>query len=109
MVLSILHQNVRSLIANGQESKHFIEELSVKPNITCIQETWLKPSLDFIIHGYTAVRKNRSSAIKVITFIKQGSNYRERCLIVHMRWEMAKLQYAETLMLIVGKYKTDDY
>ena len=61
MTLSILQWNARSLIANGQELKHFIEEIDVKPNIICIQETWLKPSLEFIIHGYTAVRKDRDT------------------------------------------------
>lgn len=39
MGLSILQWNARSLVANGQELKHFIEEQAVKPNIICIQET----------------------------------------------------------------------
>ncbi len=51
MGISILQWNARSLISNGQELKCFIEELSVKPNVICVQETWLKPSLDFIIMG----------------------------------------------------------
>lgn len=77
MGLSILQWNARSLIANGQELKHFIEEQAVKPNIICIQETWLKPSLDFIIHGYVSVRKDRNTAGGgVATFIQQGINYR---------------------------------
>lgn len=40
MVLSILQWNARSLIANGQELKQFIEESPVKPDIICVQETW---------------------------------------------------------------------
>lgn len=74
----IMQWNARSLIANGQELKHHIQELSVKPNIICIQESWLKPTFDFIIYGYTSVCKDRSSAAGggVVTFIQQGFNYR---------------------------------
>lgn len=38
--------NARSLIANGQQLKGFIENLKKKPEILCVQETWLRPSLD---------------------------------------------------------------
>ena len=34
----ILQWNARSLIANGQEFKGFIEELKDKPDVICIQE-----------------------------------------------------------------------
>lgn len=78
MVLTILHWNARSLIANGSELKHFIEEQRVKPNIICVQETWLKSSFDFIIHGYTVIRKDRCSGAGggVATFIQQGLSFR---------------------------------
>lgn len=78
MGISIFQWNARSLISNGQELKCFIEELSVKPNVICVQETWLKPSLDFIIHGYTAVRKDRSHVTGggVATFVQQGIDFR---------------------------------
>ena len=39
MVLSILQWNARSLCSNGQEFKKYIEELSEKPNVICLQET----------------------------------------------------------------------
>lgn len=49
MVLIILQWNARSLIANGQEFKKYIDNLSEKPNIICVQETWLIPKIDFVI------------------------------------------------------------
>ena len=61
MVLIILQWNARSLIVNGQEFKKYIDDLSERPNVLCIQETWLKPELDFIIKGYTAIRRDRKS------------------------------------------------
>ena len=61
MVLILLQWNARSLIANGQEFKKYIDNLRQKPNVICIQETWLKPQLDFIIKGYAAVRRDRES------------------------------------------------
>ena len=62
MMFSLLQWNARSLIANGQELKKFIRDSEVIPQIVCIQETWLKPCLDFVIPGYIGLRKDRSDA-----------------------------------------------
>lgn len=59
MMLIILQWNARSLIANGQEFKKYIDNLIEKPHIICIQETWLKPQMDFIIKGYNVIRNDR--------------------------------------------------
>lgn len=40
------YSSVECLI-NGQEFKGFNKGLRNKPDIICIQETWLKPTLDF--------------------------------------------------------------
>lgn len=106
MVLSILQWNARSLIANGQELKQFIEESPVKPDIICVQETWLKPSLDFIIYGYTAVRKDRSSAIGggVITFIQQYCNYRTICVEKNLEMVIIEIWANKTKFKIVNFY-----
>lgn len=50
--------NARSHIAIGQEFKGFIEDLSDKPDIGSIHETWLKPVLDFVIKGYISLRRD---------------------------------------------------
>lgn len=49
MVFAILQWNAWSLCSNGQEFKRYIEERSEKPNVICVQETWLRPHLDFIL------------------------------------------------------------
>ncbi|KAI2660328.1 putative RNA-directed DNA polymerase from transposon BS [Labeo rohita] len=43
-----------------------------------LDETWLRPNLDFVIRGYVAVRRDRDegSAGGCATFIKQGLPYR---------------------------------
>ena len=55
----VLQWNARSLIANGQEFKGFIQDLSYKPDVICVQESWLKRSLDFVIKGYSSIRRDR--------------------------------------------------
>lgn len=74
----ILQWNARSLLANGQEFKHFIKEIDEKPVVICVQETWLKPNLDFVIHGYTVIRKDRNQGGGggCATFIKLDIPYR---------------------------------
>ncbi len=78
MVLLIFQWNARSLIANGQEFKKLISDLENKPDIICVQETWLKPQLNFVLQGYVVIRKDRKQGNGggVATFIKQGVGYR---------------------------------
>lgn len=105
MTLAILQWNAGSLAANGQELKHFIVEQDVKPNIICIQETWLKPSLDFIIYGYTAIRKDRDTAGGgVATFIQQGINYRNLNIDKEIEAVMVEIWVSKTKIKIVNFY-----
>lgn len=73
----ILQWNARSLIANGPEFKGFIDELEVQPDIICVQETWLKPTLDFVIRGYISIRRDREEGGGggCGIFIKRGIQY----------------------------------
>lgn len=59
MVIKIFQWNSRSLISNGQDFKHFISNSVDKPHVICIQETWLKPEINFVLHGYIGVRRDR--------------------------------------------------
>lgn len=59
MVISVLQWNARSLISNGQEFKKVIDDKEFKPHVICIQETWLKSHLDFVIQGYISIRRDR--------------------------------------------------
>lgn len=74
----IMQWNARSLIANGQELKHMLDGLEHKPEIICIEETWLKPQLDFKIPGYKCERKDRENIVGggCATFIRNGIQYR---------------------------------
>lgn len=93
MMVCILQWNARSRIANGQEFKKLMWDLEIKPDFVCIQETWLKPCLDFVIPGYTCLRKDRSdrSGSGCATFVKSGIQYKVweydsslECLIVEI-------------------------
>ena len=52
LMFYILQWNARSLIANGQEFKRFVDVFKDKPEMLCVQKTWLKPCLDFVVPGY---------------------------------------------------------
>lgn len=59
LMVFVLQWNARSLLANGQEFKKYVDDLPSKPDVICVQETWLKPNLDFRIVGYVSVRCDR--------------------------------------------------
>jgi hypothetical protein len=40
-MVSILQWNAQSIKAHGPEMKKEIEDLEIKPDIICVQETWL--------------------------------------------------------------------
>ena len=58
MVL-ILQWNANSVKAHGHELKNTINEWTNKPDILCIQETWLQPEKSFFLSGYDFHRKDR--------------------------------------------------
>lgn len=74
----VLQWNARNLIANGQEFKGLVEKCKEKPDIICVQESWLKPNLDFVIKGYDGVRKDRKEGNGggCVPFVKRGVQYR---------------------------------
>lgn len=78
IALLILQWNARCLIANGQDFKQFIYSQKEKPDLVCIQESWLKPQLDFIIEGYVANRRDRRDGAGggCVTFVKEIISYR---------------------------------
>lgn len=48
----------------------------MKPDVICIQETWLKPHLDFNIRGYKVIRQHSDNGRGgCATFIKEGISY----------------------------------
>ncbi len=77
-MVSVLQWNARSLYANGLEFKSYINQMKVKPEVICIQESWLKPKLEFVLKGYIRVRRDREAGKGggCITFVKEGIPYR---------------------------------
>ena len=57
--LIILQWNAQSIIAHGSELKHFIYKSIDKPDFICIQESWLKYSINYKLDNYSIVRKDR--------------------------------------------------
>lgn len=55
-----LQWNSMSLLTDGQEYKHFIKETDVKPAVVCVQQTWLEPPLDFVVHEFMVTMKYRN-------------------------------------------------
>ena len=82
MLFYILQWNARSLIANGQELKKVVDIGEDKPDLICIQETWLKPCLDFVIPGYDSVREDLKEGTGggCATFVKAGVQYQRVAL-----------------------------
>lgn len=92
MVLIILQCNGRSLTANGQECILFIAEQYNKPHVICIQETWLKPPLDFKVQGYNNVLRGRISGVEggVATFVMEGIKF--RAVKIFNKYEVVEIE-----------------
>lgn len=77
LMFYILQWNARSLVANRQEFNRFVDEFKDLPELLCIQETWLKPCLDFVIPGYESVRYDRSEKAGggCATFVRSDVQY----------------------------------
>ena len=50
--LLILQWNAQSLIAHGNELKHYIYNSQDKPDFICIQETWFKNTISYKLDNY---------------------------------------------------------
>ena len=106
MVFLLLQWNARSLIANGQVFKSFIEEAEDRPDIVCIQETWLRPHLDFIIPGYESVRSDRieSQGSGCATFVREGIAFRRISTITEIECVVIEICKADGNMVVVNLY-----
>lgn len=60
LMFYILQWNAQSLVANRQDLKRFLDAFKENLTLICIQETELKPALNFVIPGYVGFRKNRN-------------------------------------------------
>jgi endonuclease/exonuclease/phosphatase family metal-dependent hydrolase len=53
----VMHWNARGIRANLNHFKHYIQQHN--PDIICLQETKLQPTITFNIPGYTIIREDR--------------------------------------------------
>ena len=80
--MHILQWNAQSITAHGDEFKKAVFDASQKPDIICIQESWLKEHHKFNLKNYNVVRKDRSKDSDkkggggVLTCIRNGLAYR---------------------------------
>ena len=102
----ILQWNARSLIANGQELKRFVSTLENKPEVICIQETWLKSCLDFVICGYESVRCDRERAAGggCATFVREGCLFMKVEVRVELECVVVRLREQNGWIYIVNYY-----
>lgn len=86
LIRAILHWNARSLTANGQELQKIVEAFKETPDIICIQETWLKPCLDFSIPGYGYVNRGGCATFLEleIQYQRKGINTELECVITEV-------------------------
>jgi len=71
---SLLHLNIRSFNQNSDEFCVFLEQLSVKPDIVVLTETWFSPSYTDELYGYRAhhvYRKDRRGG-GVSVFVREN-------------------------------------
>ena len=75
--LKLVSWNANSLKAHREEFEKFIENQQQKPDLICVQETFLKPSDVFDLSGYSIIRKDRleKKAGGVMTLIRDGISY----------------------------------
>ena len=76
----VLQWNARSLRANGQEFKGFLQGLVVAPEVICVVETWWRVGdFELQIEGYDCVRRDREGTTGggCATYVRRsGVSYR---------------------------------
>lgn len=106
MVFHLLQWNARSLIANGQELKKFVADSEVKPDIVCVQETWLRPHLDFILPVYESVRFDRgeNQGGGCVTFVRDGISFRRIMTSIEIECVIIEVYKSDGNLVIINFY-----
>ncbi len=107
MVVHLLQWNARSLTANGQEFKRFVSESEVKLDIICIQETWLRAHLDFIIPGYESVRFDRdgSQGGGCATFVRDGISFKRIVTSTEIECVIIEVYKSDGNLIVIGSWR----
>lgn len=105
-MLNILQWNARSLCANGQEFKGYINQMKDKPDVICIQESWLNPTLEFVLKGYISVRRDREEGKGggCVNFVKEGIPYRVLDKGEAMEYIVVEIWFGNKSYIIINFY-----
>ena len=108
MATTILQWNANSLRARSIDFKHFIS--NHKPDIICIQETYLKPNLNYDLPGYSIERKDRLDQRKggVATMIRNGLIYKVINLNLNTEALVVSVKLKNRQLTIVNIYEPPD-
>jgi ribonuclease HI len=73
----ILQWNCNGIINKTAELSQYLTDTKNKPDIICLQETFLKPHQIYNLKGYNIIRKDRTITRKggLATLVKTGINY----------------------------------
>ena len=72
MAFIILQWNAQSLLAHSKELKNYINSWTPKPDIICIQESWLKEGKTYNLPGYDRnITKSKKCGGGCAIFIKR--------------------------------------
>ncbi len=84
----------------------FLLDLEYMPNVICVQESWLKPNLQFVLPGYKSIRKDRvgKQGGGVVTFIKEGTIYRELNEVKDIECVVVEVYFREESIVIFNFY-----
>ena len=76
MGVSLIQWNANSLLAHIHELKHFLYDMDSLPDIICVQETFLKSSLNINIPEYSILRQDgKNGRGGVAIFLRNGITY----------------------------------
>ena len=82
MTLNLLHPDIQSIYSHGQEFKLYLSSLDIQPDVICVQESFLKPHINFSLSGYGVFRADRPlrAGGGLITFVRDGLSCTELSL-----------------------------
>src|SRR6201995_5719006 len=77
MNVKIMQWNCRGLAIRKPELQNFLNNTKTLPDVICVEETFLKPTNNFFLHGYEIVRQDRvtQQGGGLATLIRSGIKY----------------------------------
>ena len=111
--LSVIHLNIRSIVANGDYFLAYLQTLSLKFNVICLTETWTsssEPPINYFPNyvGYHSVRSNRKGG-GVSIFVHSKLSSREvgvgTCNLDFFESQSVEVSYGSKSCIIAAGYR----